>query len=159
MKILTCGFCGHRDAPGELYERVHSAVEELIVCQGVGRFYCGDKGNFDRIAAQAVRNLQNRYPHIRLYKVLAYYPMDQTPPDNRFDGTIYPEGLETVPPRYAISRRNRWMAAQIDFLVAYVQRAGGAREMLDHAVRLGRARILNLAEEPLGCPLFSTRYP
>ena len=41
--------------------------------------------------------------------------------------TIYPEGLENVPPQFAIDKRNRWMIEQSDFVVVYVKHAiGGA---------------------------------
>lgn len=147
MEQKTCVFCGHRDAPSSLYERIYQAAEGLILEQGVRQFYCGDKGAFDRTAARAVHALKAQYPGIRSYKVLAYLPAAGEPEDGLFDGSIYPDGLETVPRRLAILRRNRWMADQADFLLAYVKFPGGAKTMLEYAVRGGRAQIRNLARE------------
>ena len=51
----------------------------------------------------------------------------------RFDGVIYPP-LENVPPRYAISRRNRWIVEQADLLFTYITHEfGGAYAMYRYA--------------------------
>ena len=60
-----------------------------------------------------------------------------------FDSVIYPS-LEHVPPRYAISHRNRWMIEQADIVVCYVSHQyGGAYAMYADAKRKGK-RIHNL---------------
>ncbi|MEE1280074.1 MAG: hypothetical protein UHH95_04500 [Oscillospiraceae bacterium] len=44
-----------------------------------------------------------------------------------YTDTIYPDGLEGVPPNYAISRRNMWMIDNADYVVTYVKYiVGGA---------------------------------
>ena len=35
--------------------------------------------------------------------------------------TIYPEGLEYTPRRFAISKRTQWMVQQSDYVIAYVE--------------------------------------
>ena len=63
-----------------------------------------------------------------------------------FSDTIFPEGLETVPPRFAISKRNDWMLKQADFVVTYIAHGwGGAVQYAEKAQRQGK-RVLNLAE-------------
>lgn len=37
-----------------------------------------------------------------------------------FDGSLYPQGMENVPRRFAIARANRWMVEYCTHLVAYV---------------------------------------
>lgn len=65
---------------------------------------------------------------------------------DRFDLTVYPE-LENVPPKYAISHRNRWMVEEADFIVAYVKHEyGGAYTMYRYAKRKGKVAY-NIAEE------------
>ena len=65
-----------------------------------------------------------------------------------FDGSFYPEGMERVPRRLAIVRANRYMAAHVDFLIAYVRHPGSnARELLLYAEgleRRGRLRIVRI---------------
>lgn len=50
-----------------------------------------------------------------------------------YDSTVYPP-LETVPRRFAISQRNRWMVEATDVVVAYVLCDwGGAATTLQYA--------------------------
>ena len=52
-----------------------------------------------------------------------------------YDETLYPR-LESVPRRFAISRRNEWMVQESDAVVAYVTHGwGGAAKTLEHARR------------------------
>ena len=148
----SCFFIGHRDAPVGLLPQVWAAVEGLIVREGVTDFYVGSRGSFDRLAAAAVRELRETYPQIRLYLVLAYLPAKGTgeaPPG--FTGTVFPEGLESVPRRFAIQRANRAMVDTCDFMVAYAPyAAGNARKVLDYARRQqgrGLIQILELTEK------------
>lgn len=61
--------------------------------------------------------------------------------------TMLPEGLETVHPRYAISRRNGWMLKQADFVVTYITHTwGGAAQYAEKAKRAGKT-VINLAPE------------
>ena len=58
---------------------------------------------------------------------------------------LYPE-LERVPPRFAITHRNRYMVEKADLVIAYVSRArGGAYQAYRHALRKGKT-VINLAE-------------
>ena len=146
--MSSCFFIGHRDAPESLLPLVREAVEGLVLQEGVTDFYVGSRGSFDRLAGAAVRGLMPTYPHIRLYQVLAYLPtkgVGEAPPG--FTGTAYPEGLESVPRRYAILRANRAMVDSCDYLVAYAPyETGNARRVLDYARRRGRIRIREIKE-------------
>lgn len=60
--------------------------------------------------------------------------------------TVFPEGLELVPKRYAIVHRNRWMVEQSDYMIAYVTHSfGGAAQTYAYAVRRGLT-IINLGD-------------
>lgn len=62
------------------------------------------------------------------------------------DETLFPEGLERVPPRYAIHRRNNWMLEQADLVVSYVDRSwGGAAQQVKKARAMGK-RVVNLPD-------------
>ena len=145
--MSSCFFIGHRDAPEGLLPAVQAAAEGLIVGAGVRDFYVGSRGNFDRLAARAVRGLMEAHPGVRLFRVLAYLPGagEVVPPG--FSGTVYPEGLETVPRRYAILRANRAMVDRCEYLIAYAPcETGNARRVLDYARRRGRIRIVEIEE-------------
>ena len=95
------------------------------------------------MAAGVVRELKKKYPHIKSVLVLAY--LNREVDMEYYDETIYPP-LENVPPRYAISKRNEWLVAQADTVIAYVAYSwGGAAKTLRYAQRKHK-RIVNLAE-------------
>ena len=115
--------------------------------EGVEDFYVGSRGNFDRLAARAVLWLMGRHKGVRLYRVLSYLPAagEEAPPG--FSGTVYPEGLESAPRRFAILRANRAMVDKCDYLIAYAPfTTGNARQVLEYARRRGRIRIMEIKE-------------
>ena len=68
---------------------------------------------------------------------LAYMPKR-----NKIDtDTIYPEGLETVPRRFAIIKRNEWMIEHSDTVITYVRHSGGAETFSSLAKRKGKRVI------------------
>ena len=54
------------------------------------------------------------------------------------EDTLFPDGLESVPKKYAISKRNDWMIHQSGFAVCYVHKiTGGAAKFRDKAEKKG----------------------
>ena len=54
--------------------------------------------------------------------------------DTDFSNTIYPEGIEKAPLKYAIIKRNKWMIDNSDFVITYVKRVvGGAAQFKELA--------------------------
>ena len=148
--MKSCFFVGHRDAPERIQSQLTTAVERLIVEENVGYFYVGQYGSFDRMAALSVKQLKTKYPFISLYLVLPYHPAERSvPAPADFDGTYYPEGMETVPKRYAIVRANKQLVKSSDWLLVYVCHPGSnARNLLEYAQRReqkGLIHIENLA--------------
>ena len=140
----ACGFCGHADTPEKVYAPLRSCIEELICRQGVREFYVGSEGAFDRMALRALREMMKKYTAIRYAVVLARLPGKSGPADPA-DPTLFPEGLEKAPPRFAIPHRNRWMVDNCRWMVAYVTRGfGGAAKTLARARRKGLA-VIDLA--------------
>ena len=111
--MCVCCFFGHRDAPEELLPSLVSLLEELTEQQGITVFWVGGHGQFDRLAAEAVCRLRERFPRIRLELVAAYSYAAEKPP-RMADRAFLPEGLAQAPPKAAIVRRNRWMAQHAD---------------------------------------------
>ena len=141
---LTCTFFGHRDCPASLKPKLRAMVVELIMRHGVDRFYVGRQGAFDAMARSVLRELEEVYPHISYAVVLERLPGPRDESVWDFSDTIFPEGLETVPPRFAIARRNEWMLKQADFVVTYVTHNwGGAAQFAEKAQRQGKT-VLNL---------------
>lgn len=142
----ACTFFGHRDCPVAIKPRLRATVVELIERYGVDRFYVGRQGAFDAMVRSVLRELAEVYPHISYAVVLERLPDGKQKPDMRdFSPTIFPDGLETVPPRFAISRRNEWMLRQSDYVVAYITHGwGGAAQYVEKAARMGKV-VVNLA--------------
>lgn len=139
-------FFGHRDTPHSVEVALRSALVALID-DGADDFFVGSEGNLDSMAKRILQGLKGRYPHISLTVVLAYLPEKNTP-FSFADGieTVYPEGLELVPRRFAIVRRNEWLVRKADVVVTYVRgNIGGAARFKALAERKGK-RVINLAE-------------
>ena len=142
MSVVT--FCGHNEAGigEEIRQRLYRTVEQEIQ-NGADLFYLGGYGCFDRMAAGVVRELKKKYPHIKSVLVLAY--LNREVDMRYYDETTYPP-LENTPPRYAISKRNEWLVAQADTVIAYVTHGwGGAAKTLRYAERKHKC-IIELGE-------------
>lgn len=150
MHDKCCTFFGHRTCPSEIKQKLYDVLENLITNEGVKVFYVGNQGSFDKIVCSVLERLSKDYPHIVCTVVLAYFPTENK--DNLFKlqdgiGTIYPEGIETAPKRFAIDWRNRWLLKQADYVVTYITHSwGGAAKYAEKAKRLGK-RIVNIAVE------------
>lgn len=124
--------CGHAQiSQVEEVEKWLYAVSESLIEQGAVTFYLGGYGAFDGLAASVLREQKKRYPQIELVLILAY--LNDRRDTSGYDRTVYPP-LETVPRRFAISHRNRWMVEVSDVVVAYVLHDwGGAATTLRYA--------------------------
>ena len=140
---MVCTFFGHRDCYG-LEENALPDTLEGLIGKGVTTFYVGHQGEFDRAVFRCLTRLGEVYPQIICRVVLAYLPT-QKQEGALYDGhSLYPEGLESVPPRFAIDKRNRWMVEQADYCVCYVNHPyGGAYKFARMAKRKGVV-VINL---------------
>lgn len=137
--MRACTFFGHRDCPETIKSALHSVIE-LLIAEGVTTFYVGNHGQFDTYVRGALGKLKKKYPHVDYAVVLAYLP---TAGKENGD-TIYPEGMEMGPPRFAIERRNRWMLRQAEVVVTYVRYTwGGAYKFKSAAEKQGK-RVIEL---------------
>ena len=141
VSLMNVTFCGHAQIwQSEEIEKWLFDVTQLLIEQGATTFYLGGYGAFDSLAASVLRKQKKRYPHIELVLVLAYLNTGRGV--SSYDSTVYPP-LETVPRRFAISHRNRWMAETADVVVAYVLHDwGGAATTLRYAKQKDRRIIL-----------------
>lgn len=143
---MVCCFFGHKDIPHGIKEHLTVVLIELI-SQGVDSFLVGNQGGFDSIVLHSLRMLKEKYPHITYNVVLAYMPgaKEEWSPYEQME-TLYPEGLESVHPRYAISWRNKWMVQESDVVVTYITHSwGGAAKYMEYA-RRKKKTIINIAD-------------
>ena len=145
---MSCTFFGHGDCYDVDIEKLCCAIENLISL-GVDTFYVGNQGYFDRLVFENLLQLKKMYPWLRIFVVLAYLPTSKTAYDPYLDYSIYPEGIEIGPPRFAIERRNKWMLGQSEYCLCYVDHAwGGAYKFACQAKRKG-LKIVNLGTEKI----------
>ena len=138
--MAACTFFGHRDSPDSIFPKLQNSIEGLILSQNASSFYVGNQGRFDALVLKALRGLKPNHPGISYYVVLAYLPEKQMIYEP--EKTLFPEGLETVPRRFAITHRNRWMVDRSDFVIAALQRDfGGAAEAVRYAKNRGKVVI------------------
>ncbi len=138
---MICTFLGHKDVREDILPVLEKTISGLIQKYPDIRFYVGHNGGFDRLAQVALKKLSANYA-----VVLAY------PPGRRNDvlygdsPTIYPEGLETVPKRFAISHWNRWMVKNSDMVITYIwHTASQAAEFVRYAENQGKT-VINIAD-------------
>ena len=123
-KEKTCCFFGHREVMHNIRPRLTAIIEKLITEEGVTEFYVGNQGQFDSMVFYVLKELKAKYPKIRYTVVLAYMP-DEHIRELYGEDTLFPDGLETVPKRFAISKRNDWMIQQSGIAVCYVHKVTG----------------------------------
>lgn len=145
---MTCTFFGHRDCPENIRVNLRNSIVELIKHKDVDYFLVGNNGDFDSYVLRALRECKMEFPFIDYCVVLAYLPQNA-----KFDyPTLYPEGIEKTPKRFAISYRNNYMIKQSDFVIAYVSRTfGGAYTFFEKAKLLDKTCI-NLYKIQGGAP-------
>lgn len=144
--MSSCTFFGHYNSSEALKPILIESIRKLIECYSVDKFYIGDKGNFDSMARRCVIELAEEYPYIEYEIVLAYMPGKKDEFKPPLENTVYPEGLEKVPRKYAIIRRNQIMANESDFAIVNIYKFGGAATATEYADKKG-VKILNISTE------------
>ena len=141
---MVCTFFGHKDTPKNIEPTLRTTLVDLIENHDATEFYVGNNGNFDTMVRRQLENLSQTYP-ITYNIVLAYIPTKKSEYDS-FTNTLLPEGIETMPKRFAISYRNKWMIQQADAVVTYVTHSfGGAAQFKAMAERQGKT-VIELSE-------------
>lgn len=149
--IIT--FFGHRSliVDSELQAKIEKIIDENTDIRELTSFYCGGYGDFDVACAHACQAIKKRGVNCEIALITPYITpahqrkVSQMPGAMLYDLTVYPP-LEGVPPKFAISARNKWMVDSADLIIAYVSRPyGGAYKALKYARRKNK-HIINLAD-------------
>lgn len=141
---MTVTFFGHKDTPKNIEPTLRTILIDLIENHNAAVFYVGNNGNFDTMVRRQLEDLSQSYS-ITYNVVLAYLPVKKSDYDD-YTNTLLPDGIETVPKRFAISYRNKWMLEQSDTVVSYVIRTyGGAAQFKAMAERQGKT-VIELSE-------------
>ena len=143
---MTVTFCGHAQiiSQSEKIEKWLYDVTQKLIEQGATTFYLGGYGAFDSLAASVLRKQKKQYPQVELILVLAY--LNTGIDTSGYDSTVYPP-LETVPRRFAISHRNRWMVESADVVVAYVLHDWGGAATTLRCAKQKKKQIISYRDE------------
>ena len=141
--MKSCTFFGHSDCCEPIKLLLKNTLINLIK-DNVTTFYVGNNGLYDSNVISVLRELKESYAQISFFVVLAYLP--KVKEDIKLYETIYPLGIEVVPPRFAISFRNKWMLQKSDYVVTYIKRPqGGAAQFHELALEKYK-KVINLPD-------------
>ncbi|MBQ8623252.1 MAG: DUF1273 family protein [Oscillospiraceae bacterium] len=155
MKDKTCCFTGHRDIPPQEVKKVKAlllfTIEKLIE-RGVVFYGSGGALGFDTLAAQAVLELKEKYPQIKL--IMVYPCKDQTAFWNEKDIAEYNrikaacDKVVYTSEKYdkaCMFKRNRHLVNHSGYCVCYLKKpSGGTAYTVNYAKDNGLA-IINIA--------------
>mgnify|MGYP000641248802 CR=1 FL=1 len=133
---MTVTFCGHSHVSDAADLSVWlDKVLNLLIAAGADRFYLGGYGDFDRMAAEAVKAKKDERPGIEMALVTAY--LGRQADGESYDYMIYPT-LRDVTQRSAIPQRNEWMVDHAARVIAvYNGTSGGTRNTIEYAREQG----------------------
>ncbi len=152
--MTICTFFGHREVlQSDIEARLDAEIERLLKTDNEFQFMTGGMGQYDNMAAKAVRAAKRRHPNKRITLVLVLpYMTNRLNTDKEYcklyyDRVIIPEEADAAHYKAAIQIRNRWMADKADMVIAYVYRNfGGAFASIKYAEKRGKP-VVNLAEK------------
>jgi len=136
---------GNRYAPSSIKEQLAEAVEQHISEYGVDTFIVGHYGLFDSLVKEVLREAKKRHTDIRLYLLAPYALIQEIETPIDFDGTLYPDGMETVPKPLAIVQANRKMIQNSDYLITYCHSTiGNTYKIVKYAQRREKKGLIKV---------------
>lgn len=157
MDIYTVSFFGHREVEGasEIEVRLDLLLYDLITQKQYVEFLIGRDGEFDLLAASAIRRSvkQYGYGNTSLIFVLPYMKAEYR--DNEQSYLSYYDEVEICAEssnahyKSAIQVRNRCMVDRSDLVVCCIQHTGGgAYKTIQYALKQGK-QVRNLSDSQL----------
>lgn len=144
MNNKTCFFIGSRYASHSIETQLAEAVEKHITEYGVTTFTVGHYGAFDSLVKGVLIEAKKQHPNIKLYLLAPYALNQKREMPEGFDGIYYPEGLETVPKRYAIVQANQNMIQESGYLIAYCPGVGNSRKITEYALKREKKGLIKV---------------
>ncbi|MBO7097091.1 MAG: hypothetical protein J6W11_00435 [Alphaproteobacteria bacterium] len=148
-----CAFFGHRDTPAtQQVEEMLEGVMYALVNEGVNEFWVCDQGNFDWLSRMVASRIQKQFKNqIYICYICAYPPskfskLKLKSLEERYE-IDYPDEAANGSPKFAIERRNKYIADKADYIVCYInRRLGGAYKAVQQAIKNGKV-VINIANK------------
>ena len=109
---------------------------ENVVGNSSVEFFLGGYGAFDDFAYSCCKKYRMTHPNTKLVFITPYLSHESNLRDKtaQYDAIVYPE-IESVPLKYAIWHRNRWMVEKADIVIGFItHQSGGAYQTYRRAV-------------------------
>ena len=144
MKIYTVSFFGHREIENasEVEQRLDRILHDLITQKQYVEFLVGRNGEFDLLAASAIRRAVRQYAYGNTSLILVLPYMTAEYRDNEQSYLSYYDEVEICAesseahPKSAIQVRNRCMVDRSDLVVCCIQhKSGGAYKTVQYAIK------------------------
>ena len=157
MEIYTVSFFGHREIQraSEIEERLERLLYELITQKSYVELLVGRDGEFDLIAASAVRRAIHSYGYGNTSLILMLPYMKAEYRDNEQSYLNYYDEVEICSEsadahyKSAIQVRNRIMVDRSELVVCCIQhKSGGAYRTVQYAMKQGK-QVINLSDNLL----------
>ncbi|MBQ6040059.1 MAG: hypothetical protein IJL32_04700 [Oscillospiraceae bacterium] len=157
MDIYTVSFFGHREVEraSEIESKLDQLLHDLITQKQYVEFLVGRDGEFDLLAASAIRRAVNQYGYGNTSIILVLPYMKAEYRDNKQYYLSYYDEVEICSEssdahyKSAIQVRNRYMVDRSNLVVCCIQhKSGGAYRTMQYAKKQGK-QVRNLA----GCQL------
>lgn len=154
MDIYTVSFFGHREVERalEIESRLDQLLHDLITQKQYVEFLVGRDGEFDLLAASAIRRAVKRYGYGNTSIILVLPYMKAEYRDNKQYYLSYYDEVEICSEssdahyKSAIQVRNRCMVDRSDLVVCCIQhKSGGAYKTVQYAEKQGK-QVRNLAD-------------
>ena len=136
-------FFGHSDTPWSVQPKLREVILDLIDNEEADEFYVGNHGNFDRMVLAVLSELSETRA-FRFHVVLAYLPAEKE--KLRADHSILPDGIENIPPRFAINYRNKFMIEVDDIVVTYVKHSWGGAAKYKLLAEKKNRRVIEISD-------------
>lgn len=146
----VCSAFGHREVYQNIELKLDAIIGELIVNKGVSTFFTGGMGDFDKLFSSSVRRAQKINSDIKLILVKPYLSAEindhKSYYKNLYNSIMIPEELCNAHYKSSITKRNKWMIDNSDYVITYVFRNfGGAYSAMRHAQEKGKL-YMNIAD-------------
>lgn len=147
-----CTFAGHGNSyyySADTYKKIISCLKQLICEKNISEFWVGNYGSFDAMAARAVINIKEEYPHIKLCLVVPYITshINKLNPEykNFYDEIIVADISPQAPMRAYIPLCNEYMIDKSACLLCFIEiKSGGAFKTYEYALKKG-IEIINIS--------------
>lgn len=151
--IKKCCFAGHSKLYGidDIYKKLLTTVEKLILTEEISEFWVGNYGAFDKLCAKAVRELKEKYPSLMLNLVIPYLTLEINTYKEQYysdyDNILVADIPPKTPKQLQIIKANQYMVDNADVVVCFVHHSfGGAAKTLEYAKKRQSVKIVNIGE-------------